>query len=249
MNPCRTTLIGPPILPPMSSEADRIRKVYESDRYTRATNASDWSAAWHPRNLGAVYYRHQFERALISALNDAQLAVDDVDILDAGCGTGGHLRLFTTLGADPERVHGVDLTPERIELAKRLGPGDYRVGDVRELDFDDESMDIVSQFTALCNLTAPEDRRRFASEMARVLRPGGHVVWFDLQHQAHEAPTLPVSPQELRTLFPGFRVVLERPMFHRWTQALIGNELTNRVLERVLPGKRSNLLAILAKPM
>src|SRR5438105_4614598 len=130
-----------------AAEASRIRDVYERDYSVEA--ARDWSARWSPRNLTAVYYRQRTERLLIGALNAAGLELADKEILDVGCGSAPHLRLFAELGGERVRLHGIDLVPERIAGGKRLAPDlDLSVADATELPFDAASFDVVSQFTA-----------------------------------------------------------------------------------------------------
>ncbi|HEY7543797.1 MAG TPA: methyltransferase domain-containing protein, partial [Blastocatellia bacterium] len=54
--------------------------------------------------------------------------------------------------------------------------GSARVGDARNLDFDDASFDAALLFGPLYHLTEREDRIRALSEARRILRPGGVVL-------------------------------------------------------------------------
>ena len=94
--------------------------------------------------------------------------------LDVACGTGNATIPAAQAGA---RAVGLDLTPKLLEQARRRAAGagveiEWIEGDAEALPFDDGSFDVVLS-TFGC-MFAP-DHRRTASEMARVLRPGGKL--------------------------------------------------------------------------
>ena len=230
-----------------SSESARIRSIYESEYPVSASRA--WSAAWSPRNPTAVYFRQSVELALVRALNEARLDLRDAEILDVGCGSAPHLRFFADLGANRERLHGVDLVPERIEVGRRNAPGvDLVVADATSLPFADNSFDVVSQFTALCNITDETHRRQAVNEMKRVLRPGGSVIWFDVVKAPIDAHYSGITPEHLRDLFSDFEVSAVQPMFHRWTEMLAARAPDLATALERLPLPKSNLLAVLRAP-
>ena len=95
--------------------------------------------------------------------------------LDAACGTGRHTEYLTSLG---HQVTGVDATPEMLELAAAKVPGaTFETADLTALPFPDGHFDI-----AVCSLalTHSPDLGPPISELARVLRPGGHLVISDV---------------------------------------------------------------------
>lgn len=91
-------------------------------------------------------------------------------VVDVGCGEG---RLPRDLRARGYEVIAVDASPTLIEAARAADPdGDYRVADAAALPIADASADIVTAFMT------PQDFDDLGSavrEMARVLRPGGHL--------------------------------------------------------------------------
>jgi SAM-dependent methyltransferase len=94
--------------------------------------------------------------------------------LDAACGTGRHAAQLAELG---HRVIGVDATPEMLAVARAKVPeGDFREGDLRALPLADESVDVAVCAIAVSHV--PELAPVLA-ELARVLRPGGHLVLSD----------------------------------------------------------------------
>ena len=95
--------------------------------------------------------------------------------LDLACGTGAVAERAAAAGAE---VTGVDLSPGLLETARERAAHlglviDYRVGDCEGLDLDDASFDVVS---SSCGVMFAPDHRATARELARVTRPGGHVV-------------------------------------------------------------------------
>ena len=103
-------------------------------------------------------------------------------VLDIGCGIGGAARAIA--GRVGAAVHGIDLTPEFIETARRLseatglsGLTDFSVGTALDLPFDDGRFDVVTMLHVGMNIA---DKSALASEMARVLRPGGRVAIYDV---------------------------------------------------------------------
>ena len=225
------------------SETDRIREWYETEY------GPEGAGHWSVRDGRSMYFRQVAERAVLAVLNRAGADLGG-DVLDVGCGDGGYTRFLVHLGADPARTTGIDLVPGRVETARLLSPPsmNWEVADATSLPFDDASFDVVAQFGTLCNLREPRLRLRAADEMARVLRPGGFVLWFDIAHSTlKEVHGIP--PQELRELFPDMEVVAERPALVRGTWLLARRTPTLcSVLEgagRVLPC--TNLAALLRR--
>ena len=95
--------------------------------------------------------------------------------LDAACGTGRHAAHLVERGHD---VIGVDGSPEMLELARTRVPlARFLDGDLRALPVDDGEVDVAVCTLALAHL---DDLRPPIAELARAVRPGGHVVVSDL---------------------------------------------------------------------
>ncbi len=90
-------------------------------------------------------------------------------ILDAGCGHGRDTEFFTGNGLE---AVGVDLAEKMIEKARERKSADFRLMDIRDLDFEDEQFDGV-----WCNnviIFFPYDEMpQVISELYRILKPGG----------------------------------------------------------------------------
>lgn len=96
-------------------------------------------------------------------------------VLEIGCGLGTDGAQFATAGAV---YTGVDLTEAAVELARKRFelfdlPGTFRTADAENLDFADESFDVVYSHGVLHHTP---DTERAVREVHRVLRPGGRAV-------------------------------------------------------------------------
>lgn len=97
------------------------------------------------------------------------------EVLEVGCGTGLVLERVAEFAA---KANGVDLSPGMLERARERGL-DVREADATKLPFDDESFDVAYSFKVLAHVP---DFRGALAEMARVVRPGGHLV-FDVYNR------------------------------------------------------------------
>jgi len=96
----------------------------------------------------------------------------NLKVLEIGCGLGTDGAQFASAGAE---YTGVDLTDAAIELAQKRFelfqlPGTFRVADAEQLDFADNTFDIVYSHGVLHHTP---DTAGAIREVHRVLRPGG----------------------------------------------------------------------------
>jgi ubiquinone/menaquinone biosynthesis C-methylase UbiE len=137
-------------------------------------------------------------------------------ILDIGCGRGYWLRQFIQWGARPHNLFGVDLLAERIHDAKLLCPVGVTLynGDASRLAFENHTFDLVLQFTVFTSILDPAMKKNVALEMARVLKPGGAILWYDYFMSNPSNPDVRgIKREEMSELFPEFTISLERITF------------------------------------
>jgi len=120
---------------------------------------------------GYERHRHRGYHALVDALETEVILryATGADVLEAGCGTG---LLLKEIAPRARRAVGLDLS--RGMLAKAAERGlDTVHASVTHLPFADASFDVAYSMKVLAHV---EDFPRALSEMARVVRPGGHVL-------------------------------------------------------------------------
>jgi ubiquinone/menaquinone biosynthesis C-methylase UbiE len=189
------------------AEADRIAAEYAhravslpADRYSPAAPAQ-------------LLLRQSRERAVLAALRRAgKLPLAGRAVLDVGCGDGQWLADFETWGAQRERLAGIDLLGDRLERARARLPGaDLRHGDASRLPWPAETFEIVIQSTVFSSILDAAMRRAVAGEMARVLAPGGVIVWNDFfVDNPRNRAVRGVRRRQIAELFPGFGADLRR---------------------------------------
>jgi ubiquinone/menaquinone biosynthesis C-methylase UbiE len=200
---------------------------------------------------GSLFRMQRFERDVLAALARHRLTdLGGYRVLDVGCGDAGFLRRLVSWGADPTKLAGVDLLEDRVAAARRIAPClDVRQADASALPFDDASFDLVFQLTVFTSILDDAMRQAVAREMARVLRPGGHVVSYDFRVARDRRNTRPLRAAELIALFPGFtadarRVTLVPPL----ARALAGRSWILCELLEAIPLLRTHELVVLGKP-
>jgi ubiquinone/menaquinone biosynthesis C-methylase UbiE len=130
---------------------------------------------WRTTALGSI--TENLERRLILRLAGD---VEGRSVLDVGCGDGALALAFWRNGAAP--VVGCDTDPRMIaralaEAVRHQAAIDYLLAAAQRLPFHDLSFDVVSIITVLAFVPEADLALR---EIARVLRPGGRLIFADL---------------------------------------------------------------------
>jgi ubiquinone/menaquinone biosynthesis C-methylase UbiE len=190
------------------TEVSRIRAAYS--QRAKAVPKDRYSI-FKEENLLA---RLELEREIVRLLNRFKHNhLEDEKILDVGCGAGFWLRQFIQWGAQPEKLFGIDLLQERIQRGKELCPDGITLkwGDASNLEFEDSTFDLVVQITVFTSILDLQMKRRVATEMSRVLKPGGAILWYDyFVSNPYNPDVRGVSRKEICQLFPGLSIFLQR---------------------------------------
>jgi ubiquinone/menaquinone biosynthesis C-methylase UbiE len=110
-------------------------------------------------------------------------------IVDIGCGPG-YLVAAIAKSFPNIRIIGVDISKEMVQLATDSAYSlslseqvQFRQGDVKELPFQDNSVDFAVSTLSLHHWTEP---RQALEEIHRILRTGGQFLIFDLRRDVRQ---------------------------------------------------------------
>jgi ubiquinone/menaquinone biosynthesis C-methylase UbiE len=122
------------------------------------------------------------------------IELNNLSVLDVGCGLGGPARMI----ADEFncQVSGIDMCSEYIRTAEGLSElvgldnkTNFIVGDALNLPYEDEFFDVVWTQHVQMNI---EDKKRFYSEINRVLKKGGSFLYYDIFKTGNKDVNYPV---------------------------------------------------------
>jgi ubiquinone/menaquinone biosynthesis C-methylase UbiE len=227
------------------SETDRIRNAYGNlDERT--------IARWDSRNAGNRYILAERQRLIRRLLRrQGWLPLGDRRVLDVGSGGGAELAWFRELGASESHLVGIDLLPDRVEVARRAYPNlDFHSGNAEQLPFPDASFDLVLAYTVFSSILDLHMAANVAAEIQRVIRPGGGFLWYDFRYNSPANRNVRgVSEARVRELFPGLSgeligLTLLPPLARRLGPL---TPIAYPALVR-MPPLRSHLIGLLRKP-
>ena len=129
---------------------------------------------WGARARDWAEVEDEGSRKLFEAVLEETGVSTGTELLDVGCGSGLACKLAARRGAS---VSGLDASPGLLEIAReRIPAGDFRVGDMQSLPWENDRFDVVTFFNSIFFA----DREAALREAGRVARPGGEaaaVVW------------------------------------------------------------------------
>lgn len=141
---------------------------------------------WWQTHFDAQYL-HEYEplfdlvqdRREVSRLLELLELPSGARVLDCPCGQGRHAHLLAEAGFN---VDGLDYSKALLAVAATRGTSRtlrYTQGDMRTLParWTGRYDAVVNLFTSFGFFDAPSDDRQVLSEFARVLKPGGILIW------------------------------------------------------------------------
>jgi ubiquinone/menaquinone biosynthesis C-methylase UbiE len=189
-------------------ELSRIRTAYEHRQACR------WDRRYTIAEKGNVLRTEEVQRRMLDLIvGRFGSDLSGTRILEVGCGSGYWLRQLIQWGAPPANLFGVDLLADRIAAARELCPSAVHLdcADASRLRFSDGSFDVVLQLTVFTSVLDAGIKKAIASEILRVLKPDGCVLWYDFFANNPSNPDVRgISKKEIQRLFPGCRVQLQR---------------------------------------
>jgi SAM-dependent methyltransferase len=121
---------------------------------------------WGQRAREWAYLVEPYARPANERLFERLSVGDGTRLLDVACGSGFAAQIAAGRGAT---VAGLDASEPLLAIARARTPtGDFRLGDMLDLPFDDEAFDVVTSFNGIW-----KGFEGALTEARRVLRPGG----------------------------------------------------------------------------
>lgn len=146
---------------------------------------------WGARALEWAYLTEPYARSANQALFDRLGVAVGPRYLDVACGSGFAASIASRRGAD---VAGLDASEALITIARARTPeADFRVGDMVDLPFADDSFDVVTSFNGIwkgCEQAIAEVHRI----LARSGRLGLTLKRFQDCRIDRDGPVVPGSP-------------------------------------------------------
>jgi len=131
--------------------------------------------------IAAAYWRIRDELVFEHILNRFDPLTRPLHVLEVGSGHGHEIAKFGLLGIPQSNLAGVDLIPDRVRRARDNYPEiHFSEQDATNLQFPDESFDIVLQYTCVMHADSRDKQERMCWEMMRVVKPGGIILWWDI---------------------------------------------------------------------
>jgi ubiquinone/menaquinone biosynthesis C-methylase UbiE len=154
--------------------------------------------------------------------------LEDARLLDLGCGYGRDLKYFSELGM---KVHGVDISPEMIQISKRKVPSaKLDACNFDALPYEDEFFDLVFSRYAIQHTSNTEEVFR---ETHRVLKPEGGLIFLvvhPLRQYFEKKGTNYWKQENVRSVILNGSLVVHEPS-HIFTEYLSPFLLANFYLE------------------
>ncbi len=176
-------------------------------------------------------------------------------ILDLGCANGKWLALCCERwGAREDNCYGIDLRSDLIAQWRQENP-DSRITlescPAHETSFKEASFDVVHHSMMLSSIPNQPLRQRVASDMWRLVRPGGFIVSYDFWINPINPNTVGITRRELARLFPAGQRVFGRTITLAPPICKALNRLGPAVvlgLERMKIMNSHDLVAVMKRP-
>lgn len=152
------------------------------------------SAEWHFMNYGYVPDAYEAANNIVPFEAGDQrysanmyhylackISLEGKVVLEIGSGRGGGARYIVS-NFMPASYTGIDIAQNAVELARKLHPVPnlaFVQGSAESLKITDNSVDVVINVES-CH--GYGDVKKFLSEVARVLKPGGHLLLVDFRN-------------------------------------------------------------------
>lgn len=131
-----------------------------------------YSGTWEINNYSREWvYEESSRMAFYQRIARLDFFDCDGSILDVGCGMGG---LFSVMANDNRlEKFGIDFSAKAIEIIKKRVKGEFIVGDVHNLPYENSRFDRIVCIETVEHVDSPDG---LIKEMIRILKPSGKIL-------------------------------------------------------------------------
>lgn len=201
-----------------------VEKLLDDYRNLEPDQADSWNPVFSKFQLG---YRLNLFFSLVRALQEIDFQLEDLRILDLGCGNGRSARVYLDLGLRPEQITGLDLRSGAIDLARKLNPAiRFDLYDAGELP---SGHNWISTTTVFSSVATREHRLEVVDRISASLPIGGYVFYYDMRKANRIAGGDLIEP---RLLFRDLELVW-RQRLGRFSCVPVGDRLQGILASRL----------------
>lgn len=153
---------------------ERARLVTEEHRKIARQFGKEYFDGDRLYGYGGYYYHPRFWQATVKRFRDYYHLAEDTCVLDVGCGKGFMLHDFKELMPNLT-IAGIDISEYAIEHVIETVKSFLRVGNAKELPYEDNSFDLVISITTIHNLPL-EECKQALREIERVSRKHAFIT-------------------------------------------------------------------------
>jgi ubiquinone/menaquinone biosynthesis C-methylase UbiE len=160
-----------------------------------------------------------------------------MNILDIGCGTGSHLKLYQRYGCN---LYGIDFSPSMLEIARaRLGDSaQLELGDATSMPYENNKFDLIISMLFFHEM-AKQTQSEVLSEMKRVLKDDGHILLIDF----HPGPLQSLQGWVSKVIIFFSELAAGRKHFMNYRQFIAKQGLSNLAKINELEIEKQNIVA------
>jgi len=199
---------------PVSEHEDHARLAAETERLKAAYGRRQCGDLYSWFNPGHLFIMQERERRVLNLLGRLGLSrLEDLKILEVGCGTGYWLGALLKWGARPINLTGIDLLSDRLVAARSSQAAKLGLvqANATHLPFPSGTFDLVLQSTVFTSILDAAMKQAVAREMLRVLKSRGLILWYDYHcNNPWNKDVRGVKKGEIEELFPGCQIRLQR---------------------------------------
>ena len=214
-------------------------------------------------NTCGFYGYNQLLKCFYEAFNVIRKKGDNIaqfNFLDVGCGHGTWTEFYVSITDNASKVFGVDLSEERLAIAKKRNSGvDYQVKDMVKDDLSYAKANFISALTVFMFLKEKNEIHQALKNINTSLQNGGYFLWVDAYHAKRFNSTAYAAGFTLDEMLDfarqtGFKPIYKKKMYKlllgRYHTLFLREKLPNWVVslvEKMVPSPPGNIFVLFQK--